>query len=195
MLLPSRGFHDGGDRCASRLSQHTKDGFLFGAATGWPRNTPKLCRSIGASSAAPWLGFTAFFAVQHLRSLGYDGTKRRHCRSPTVATGPAGRDPDKPNSIFSFPTLTLYWRRQSSPFRARDRSIRVISKGAGADPNQYTSLDGGRCYDGKKWVDIFPAGPRKYEKEVPNRVACMAIADGDRWTTDWKWYRLPRRQL
>ena len=69
MLLPARGFHYGRDRRALRLSQHAKDGVLFGTAAGWRRNALKLCRSLGASLASYWLGFTAFFAVQHLISL------------------------------------------------------------------------------------------------------------------------------
>ena len=69
MLLPARGFHDGGNRCAFRLSQHGKDGLLFGATADWARNALRFCRSFGASLVARGLGFTAFFAVQHLGSL------------------------------------------------------------------------------------------------------------------------------
>ena len=116
MLLPARGFHDGRYRCALRPSQHAKDDFLFGAATRWARNTLKRCRSFGASLAAYRLGFTAFFAVQHLISLRLRWHKRRHRRSPAVATGPAGRDPDRAEGPISWPTLTLCLQRQSSPF-------------------------------------------------------------------------------
>jgi hypothetical protein len=72
-------------------------------------------------------------------------------------------------------------------------------RGGGFKPSgtelQCTSLDEGRCYDGKRWINLFPPGPRKYAKDVPDRVACMVIADGDCWTTDRKWYRLPKGQL
>jgi hypothetical protein len=66
MLLPSRDFHDGSERCALRLPQHAKDGLLFSAAAGWTRNAVTLRRSFGANLAACRLGFTASFAMQHL---------------------------------------------------------------------------------------------------------------------------------
>ncbi|HZL40045.1 MAG TPA: hypothetical protein VFC45_07165 [Pseudolabrys sp.] len=58
-----------------------------------------------------------------------------------------------------------------------------------------TSLDEGRCYDGNIWHDLFPPGPRRYATDAPDKVVCMAIANGDCWTTARKWYRLPRGQL
>jgi hypothetical protein len=51
MLLPSRSFHNGSDRCALRLPQHAKDGLLFGAAAGRARDTLNLCRFFGANLA------------------------------------------------------------------------------------------------------------------------------------------------
>ena len=58
-----------------------------------------------------------------------------------------------------------------------------------------TSLQEGRCYDGSKWHDLFPPGPKKFATDAPEKVTCMAIVDGDCWTVDRKWYRLPRGQL
>ena len=58
-----------------------------------------------------------------------------------------------------------------------------------------TSLQDGRCYDGKVWHDLFPPGPKKYATDAPEKVTCMAIVDGDCWTVDRKWCRLPRGQL
>ena len=58
-----------------------------------------------------------------------------------------------------------------------------------------TSIESGRCYDGRKWHNLFPAGRHRYAQNPPERVACAAIVDGDCWSTDRKWYRLPRGQL
>jgi hypothetical protein len=58
-----------------------------------------------------------------------------------------------------------------------------------------TAIDNGRCYDGKKWHDLFPPGPRKYATDAPDKVTCAAFVGGDCWTVDRKWYRMPRGQL
>ena len=72
-------------------------------------------------------------------------------------------------------------------------------KGGGFKPSGTTlvctSIDESRCYDGKTWHNLFPPGPRRYATDAPAKVACMAIASGDCWTTDGKWYRLPKGQL
>jgi len=44
-------------------------------------------------------------------------------------------------------------------------------------------------------VKVFGVQMSQMRGGAPDRVACMAIADGDCWTTDRKWYRLPRGQL
>jgi len=57
-----------------------------------------------------------------------------------------------------------------------------------------TAIDGGRCYDGKNWHALYPAGPRKYAAPTYDEVACVVIANSDCWTGN-EWYRLPSGQL
>jgi hypothetical protein len=89
MLLPSRGFHDGSDRCALRLPQHAKDGLLFGAAAAWTRNAVTLRRSFGANLAACRLGFYCVFCyatfaipsiVAALGAVTTEAPRRQHGR-------------------------------------------------------------------------------------------------------------------
>ena len=117
MLLPARGFHDGRDRCALRLSQHAKDGFLFGAATGWARNTLKLCRSFGASLAAlPARFYCVFCCATFEIPFGCDGIGAVTTEAPQWQQGQRGGIRIEPKALFSLRTLTLYCQRQSSPF-------------------------------------------------------------------------------
>src|SRR5581483_10846932 len=56
------------------------------------------------------------------------------------------------------------------------------------------AIDAGRCWDGRKWHNLFPAGPRKYAVPTTDTVACIVIASGDCWTGK-DWYRLPSGQV
>jgi hypothetical protein len=69
MLLPSRGFHDGSNRCALGPPQQAKDGLLFGVAAGRAPDALTLRRSRCANLAACRLRFSAFVALQHFEIL------------------------------------------------------------------------------------------------------------------------------
>ena len=56
------------------------------------------------------------------------------------------------------------------------------------------AINAGRCWDGKNWHELLPAGARKYAVPTSNEVTCTVIADDDCWTGT-EWYRLPRGRL
>jgi hypothetical protein len=58
------------------------------------------------------------------------------------------------------------------------------------------SLDKGKCWDGRKWHRLYPAGPRHYAVATTERVACSVIvAPGNDCWTGSVWYRLPHGQI
>ncbi|MBR0971877.1 hypothetical protein [Bradyrhizobium japonicum] len=58
------------------------------------------------------------------------------------------------------------------------------------------ALQGGQCWDGKRWKALFPAGERKYAKPTAAQVACAIIIEpeNDCWT-GFEWYHLPSGRL
>ena len=58
------------------------------------------------------------------------------------------------------------------------------------------SMNEANCWDGKKWLRLYPAGRRHYAVAATDRIACSVIVapSNDCWTGS-AWYRLPRGQL
>jgi hypothetical protein len=58
------------------------------------------------------------------------------------------------------------------------------------------SMNGSKCWDGKKWIELVPAGPRRFTIATTDKVACAIIVEpnNDCWTGT-TWYRLPSGQL
>lgn len=58
------------------------------------------------------------------------------------------------------------------------------------------AIQDGWCWDGQKWIAIYPVGPRKYSTNPPERVACVAIVQPENDCWDGReWYRLPPGKL
>ncbi|HEY2011643.1 MAG TPA: PEP-CTERM sorting domain-containing protein [Rhizomicrobium sp.] len=58
------------------------------------------------------------------------------------------------------------------------------------------SMNEANCWDGKKWLHLYPSGRRRYAVAATDRVACGVIMapSNDCWTGS-VWYRLPKGQL
>jgi hypothetical protein len=58
------------------------------------------------------------------------------------------------------------------------------------------SMNEANCWDGKKWLHLYPSGRRHYAVATTDRVACGVIMapSNDCWTGS-VWYHLPKGQL
>ncbi len=58
------------------------------------------------------------------------------------------------------------------------------------------SMNESKCWDGKKWHQLYPSGRRHYAVATADKVACRVIvAPGNDCWTGTAWYRLPRGQI
>jgi hypothetical protein len=58
------------------------------------------------------------------------------------------------------------------------------------------SMNDLNCWDGRKWIQLYPSGRRHYVVATTDRIACSVIVAprNDCWTGS-AWYRLPKGQV